>query len=76
MLLRQYWQFLLGLGVSATLLLVLVYQVNLNEVADALGDANYFYVVPAIAIYFVAVYFRAVRWRYLLTPLNPHFPYG
>ena len=70
MLLRQYWQFLLGLGVSATLLLVLVYQVNLNEVADALGDANYFYVVPAIAIYFVAVYFRAVRWRYLLTPLS------
>ena len=70
MLLRQYWQFLLGLGVSATLLLVLVYQVNLNEVADALGDANYFYVVPAIAIYFVAVYFRAVRWRYLLTPLK------
>ena len=70
MLLRQYWQFLLGLGVSATLLLVLVYQVNLSEVADALGDANYFYVVPAIAIYFVAVYFRAVRWRYLLTPLK------
>ena len=37
---------------------------------DILADANYIYVVPAIALYFLAVWFRAVRWRYLLTPLT------
>ena len=64
------WQFWLGLGVSVILLLVLLYQVDLSEVKDVLADANYFYVAPAIALYFVAVYFRAVRWRYLLAPLR------
>ncbi len=34
----------------------------------ALFRANYAYLVPAIAIYFVSLYFRAFRWRYLLRP--------
>jgi len=68
-LLTNNWQFWLGLSVSVLLLLVLVYQVNLAEVADALADANYLYVIPAICLYFGAVYFRAIRWRYLLSPL-------
>ncbi len=65
-----HWQFWLGLGVSILLLLVLIYQVDLSEVRDALAKADYVYVVPAIGLYFVGVYFRAVRWRYLLTPLR------
>jgi uncharacterized protein (TIRG00374 family) len=64
------WRFWLGLGVSAALLLILVYQVDLEEVVAALGEANFLYVAPAIALYFLAVYFRAVRWRYLLSPLR------
>ena len=68
-MLNHNWQLWLGLGVSVGLLLVLVYQVDLAEMRDALADANYVYLAPAIALYFVAVYFRAVRWRYLLSPL-------
>ena len=64
------WQFWLGLGVSVLLLLVLIYQVDLAEMRDALAEANYLYVIPAIGLYFIAVYFRAVRWRYLLSPLS------
>ena len=64
------WQFWLGLTVSALLLLLVVYRVDLGGFKDALGDAEYLYLVPAIALYFVAVYFRAVRWRYLLQPLR------
>jgi len=69
-LLASHWKFLLALGVSLGLLLLLLYQVDIREVGDALAQANYVYVIPAIAIYFLAVYFRAVRWRYLLTPLG------
>ena len=69
-MLNHSWQFWLGLGVSAALLLVLVWQVDLTEMRDALADANYVYLAPAVALYFVAVYFRAVRWRYLLSPLR------
>lgn len=64
------WQFWLGLCVSVLLLLVLIYQVDLAEMRDALAEANYLYVIPAIGLYFIAVYFRAVRWRYLLSPLS------
>ena len=64
------WQFWLGLGVSALLLLVLVWQVDLADMRDALAEANYVYLAPAIVLYFGAVYFRAVRWRYLLSPLR------
>ncbi len=65
------WQFWLGLGVSVLLLLVLVWQVDLTELRDALSDANYVYLAPSIALYFIGVYFRAFRWRYLLQPLRP-----
>ncbi len=58
------------MGVSLVLILVLLYQVNLSEMGDALANANYLYLAPSIALYFVAVYFRAVRWRYLLSPLG------
>ena len=44
--------------------------VGLNELRKALSEANYAFVIPAIALYFVAVYFRALRWRYLLSPLG------
>ena len=64
------WQFWLGGGVSVVLLLLLLYQVDLGELKDALRDANYFLLAPSIAIYFVAVLFRAVRWRYLLAPMK------
>lgn len=64
------WRFWIGLGVSLLLLLVLLYQVDLSEVGDALANANYWYLIPSIALYFVAVYFRAVRWRYLLSPMK------
>ena len=69
-LLVNHWKFLLALGVSLALLLLLLYRVNIGDLADALTKANYLYVIPAIPIYFLAVYFRAVRWRFLLTPLS------
>jgi uncharacterized protein (TIRG00374 family) len=63
------WRFWLGLGVSVFFLVILVYRVDLQEIAAALSRANYLYVAPAIGLYFAAVYFRSVRWRYLLSPL-------
>ena len=63
------WRFWVGVAVSALFLGLLVYQVDFVELRRSLRHANYLYVVPAIALYFMAVYFRAVRWRYLLSPI-------
>lgn len=40
------------------------------EMGRSLADANYIYLIPAILVYFLGVWFRAVRWRYLLLPLG------
>ena len=63
------WRLWLGLGVSVCFLLLLAYNINLTEIATSLAEANYLYTAPAVGIYFVAVYFRAIRWRFLLLPL-------
>ena len=55
-------------------MVILVLWVGLDEIRDALSEANYVFVVPAIALYFVAVYFRALRWQYLLSPLGSFSP--
>ena len=74
-MLANNWRFWLALGVSVFLLLLLLYQVDLGEIGSTLREANYLYVAPAVGLYFVSVYFRAVRWRYLLSPLRV-FPVG
>jgi uncharacterized protein (TIRG00374 family) len=40
------------------------------EMGEALAKANYLYLIPAIAVYFLGVWFRAVRWRYILLTLG------
>jgi hypothetical protein len=64
------WQFWLGGAVSVGLLLLLLYQVDMGDLKDSLREANYYLLAPSIVVYFFAVLFRAVRWRYLLTPLG------
>ena len=66
------WQFWLGGGVSLVLLLILIYRVDISEIKDSLRDANYYLLAPSIIVYFIAVFFRAVRWRYLLAPIGEY----
>jgi uncharacterized protein (TIRG00374 family) len=64
------WRLWLGLGASTFFLVILALSVDPEEIATALGQANYIYVVPAIGLYFIAVYFRSVRWQFLLSTLT------
>jgi len=63
------WRFWLGTAISILFLGILGYQVDLGKFRQSLQQANYWYVFPAIVLYFIAVYFRSVRWRYLLSPI-------
>ncbi len=72
-MISRKWQLWVGIAISVGLLAILLYQVNPRELKDALAGANYIYLAPAVAVYFVSVFFRSVRWRYLLMPLRP-FP--
>ena len=69
-LLRQ-WRFWLGLLVSLVFIWWLWSQItNFGQVQDAFQTANYWYLLPALAVYFLGVWVRAVRWRYLLAPVR------
>lgn len=64
-------RFWLGLIVSLSFLLLLLWRVDLKETVRSLREANYLFVIPALALYFLGVVFRTVRWRLLLLPLRP-----
>src|SRR3990170_6531590 len=63
---RKLW---LGLGGTALFLGLFFWRTDLGELADALADANYWWVAPAIAVWFLAAIVRSLRWHYLLRGL-------
>lgn len=64
------WQFWVGLGISAVLIWLALRGLKLDEVLQALRTADFLWIIPGVAIYFVAVWARAWRWHYLLRPLK------
>ncbi len=64
------WRFWLGVAFSLGFLGLLAFQVDPAEIKGSLARANYVYLAPAIVIYFVGLYFRSFRWRYLLSPIQ------
>jgi len=63
---RKLW---LGLGGTALFLGLFFWRTDLAELADALAQANYWWVVPAVAIWFLSAVLRSLRWHYLLRRL-------
>lgn len=62
---------LLGAVVSAGCLYLLLQALDLNAVLAALLASDPTYLAPALGLYFVGVWLRSLRWRYLLLPLKP-----
>lgn len=64
------WQFWLGVLISLTLIWYSLRGLNLSDLAEVLAQANYWWLAPGVAVYFVAVWARAWRWHHLLKPLK------
>ena len=63
-------RFWLAIGASLLFLGLFFARIDPGETWAKLGEANYLLVPPAIAVYFAAVYFRSLRWQYLLSPMK------
>jgi glycosyltransferase 2 family protein len=63
------WKFWLGLAVSAVFLYLAFRGQDFGQIGSAIQKANYIYLAPALVAYFIGVWVRAVRWRYLLLPI-------
>lgn len=65
--LKSRWFVLfLGLLVSAGLLWFAFRDLELREILEALRRANYWWLIPAVGVYFISVWFRSWRWGFLL----------
>jgi len=63
-------RFWFGVVVTLLFLALFLYKVDWREAVVHLRQANYLYVIPAVAVYFVSVYFRTLRWQFLLRPMR------
>jgi uncharacterized protein (TIRG00374 family) len=64
------WQFWVGVLISVLFIWLALRGLHLEEFWDSVGQANYFWLLPGIGVYFVGVWVRAWRWHYLLGPIK------
>ena len=64
------WQFWLGVGISLVFLYVALRGLRLGELGASFQQANYWWLIPGVGIYFLGVWARAWRWHYLLRPVK------
>jgi hypothetical protein len=64
------WQFWLGVLISIVFIWLALRGLHLEDFWDAVKQANYIWLLPGIAVYFVGVWVRAWRWHYLLGPIK------
>ena len=64
------WQFWLGVLISILFIWLALRGLQLDDFWDVVKQANYLWLIPGIAVYFVGVWVRAWRWHYLLGPIK------
>jgi uncharacterized protein (TIRG00374 family) len=64
------WQFWLGIAISALFLWLALRGLRLADVWQAIQGAQYLWLIPGLAAYWIGVWVRSWRWTYLLRPLK------
>src|SRR5512143_1939540 len=64
------WQFWLGVLISIVFIWLALRGLRLEQFWGAVQHANYWWLLPGIAVYFIGVWVRAWRWHYLLGPIK------
>ncbi|MBS1250413.1 MAG: hypothetical protein MAG431_02007 [Chloroflexi bacterium] len=68
---KKHWKFWLGVAISLVFLFLALRGLGLSDVVEPLKTAQYWWLLPGVAVYFVGVWVRAWRWHYLLRPVKP-----
>lgn len=64
---RRFW---LGVFISLIFLYLAFRSQNLGEIEEKVRSANYWWLFPAVGVYFLAVAARTLRWQVLLGPVR------
>ncbi len=65
------WKFWLGLIVSLVFLVWALQGLDFQHFWQALREANYWWIIPGVLVYCLAVLVRTWRWRYMLLHIKP-----
>ncbi len=64
------WQIWVGILISVFFVWFSLRGLKLGEFWEVVKSANYWWILPGVAVYFVGVWVRAWRWHYLLGPIK------
>jgi len=64
------WQIMIGVIISAVFLWLALRGLNLSDAWADIRAANYWWLIPSVSVYFLAVVARTWRWDYMLRPLK------
>ena len=68
--LKRYWQLLIGFMISTFFIYLALPGLHLPEVWATLRTANYWWLLPGVAVYFIGLWARTWRWHYMLRPIK------
>jgi glycosyltransferase 2 family protein len=63
-------KFWLSMGIGLFFLVIAFWGQDFEAIGAALSSANYWWIFPALAAYFLGVGVRALRWHFLLSPIQ------
>jgi len=64
---KKLW---IGFAISAFFLFLLFRKIDFDKMAAAFAGMDYRFLAPALALTFISYYLRAVRWKFLLSPIK------
>ncbi len=64
------WQFWLGIVISLFFLYFALRGLHLGDIWETVRSANFWWLLPGVLVYFVAVWVRAWRWHFLIRPMK------
>jgi len=64
------WYVWVGVAISLVFLYSALQGLHLGDVWQSVRTANYGWLIPGVAVYFLAVWARTWRWHYLLRPVK------
>jgi uncharacterized protein (TIRG00374 family) len=67
---RANWKTIIGILVSAAFLYLAFRKVDPQELKAAFQTADYVFAVPSMLLILASVWFRTLRWRFLLKPVK------
>ncbi len=68
------WRVWLGFGISLVFLYFAVRGQDFERIGQALREASYIWLIPALIAYFLGVAVRSIRWHYLLRSIQDIAP--